>query len=604
MSLTCPTCRTTYAEGTVNCPLDTTPLLPDEAFANADVSVEPGTMIGEYRVEKKLGEGSFGAVYAGVQPLIGKKVAIKLLHKRMSSEPEIVTRFIDEARAVNRIGHRNIIDVFSFGVHEGSQHYFVMEFCEGMTLGQLLQQKKRLLPAEAMPILRGIADGLDAAHQAGVTHRDLKPDNVFLMREKDGSFFPKLLDFGVAKLVREEGAQQTATGVAIGTPRYMSPEQCRGKKVDHRTDIYALGCVTHEMLTGKPVFEADSTVDLLFKHTTEKPPLMSSVCPSLPQELDEPVLAMLAKRPLGRPNSAGAAVDALAEALRLAARAPKAAAAPELEVANTMRAPAVDDERAIPDDVPSTKDAIPATRKSYTELPAAEAKTIQVAADVVTEIAAAPPVQSQMPATLASPPLTAAVVVDKTPDVKVVGASTMTTATSTLMSQGVPSSQRSKQTAYIAIAGAVVLIGAGAMYMRRTSDSAVAAAPESAPSQSTQVIAPEPGTITLRLAVMPADARILVDGRDLGGAGDAIILPREKKQHAVRIERQGYESQTMWISAEVDKELGPISLTALAPAPSISASNDKPVVPAGKPATTKPRLNKDLWKPEELGGPK
>src|SRR5688572_17632669 len=120
MSLTCPTCRVTYPEGTMSCPVDTSPLLPDEAFAHADTNIEPGTMIGEYRVEKKLGEGSFGTVYAGVQPLIGKKVAIKLLHKRMSSEPEIVTRFIDEARAVNRIGHRNIIDVFSFGVHGGN----------------------------------------------------------------------------------------------------------------------------------------------------------------------------------------------------------------------------------------------------------------------------------------------------------------------------------------------------------------------------------------------------------------------------------------------------------------------------------------------------
>ena len=121
----------------------------------------------------------------------------------------------------------------------------------------------------AIPILRGIADALDAAHEANVTHRDLKPDNIFLAIEKGGGYFAKLLDFGVAKLVSDDAAHKTATGIAIGTPRYMSPEQCRGKKVDHRTDVYALGVVIHEMLTGRPPFEGDSAVDVLFKHTTE-----------------------------------------------------------------------------------------------------------------------------------------------------------------------------------------------------------------------------------------------------------------------------------------------------------------------------------------------
>ncbi len=627
MSLTCPTCRTAYPEGTVQCPVDTSTLLPEEAFANADPPLEPGTMIGEYRVERKLGEGSFGAVYAGLQPLIGKKVAIKLLHKRMSSEPEIVSRFIDEARAVNKIGHRNIIDVFSFGVFNGTQHYFVMEFCEGMTLGQLLHLKKRLLPMEALPILRGIADGLDAAHQAGVTHRDLKPDNVFLVRIKDNQYFPKLLDFGVAKLAKEEASQQTATGVAIGTPRYMSPEQCRGKKIDHRTDIYALGCVAHELLTGKPVFEADSTVDLLFKHTMEQPPTMSSICPNLPPELDAPVLEMLAKRPAGRPQSAGLAINALADAIRMS-RTSKPSIPPitAMGTADTVRAAGVDAQQTAPNDntrtVPAEpfhtpdetarlNDSIPATRKSLTEGQITEAMTGPLPPDSGnTEIASGPPIHSQVPATLASTPLTGAVV-DRMPEVKIVGAHELTKA---VVGSTSPRSSRvgglSRKNTLIVASGIVVMLGSGALYLRRSAPTIPSTTTEAVPSQTAKVLAPERATITLKATVTPADARILVDGRDLGSAGDAILLPREKKEHAVRIERKGYESQTMWVTAEADKQLGPITLLThmVAPLASASASTKKPpLVPSGKAtttATTKTKLNKDLLKPKELGGTK
>ncbi len=626
MSLTCPTCRTTYPEGTVNCPVDTSALLPDEAFANADLPLEAGTMVGEYRVEKKLGEGSFGAVYAGIQPLIGKKVAIKLLHKRMSSEPEIVSRFIDEARAVNKIGHRNIIDVFSFGVFGGTQHYFVMEYCEGMTLGQLLHQKKRLSPMEALPILRGIADGLDAAHQAGVTHRDLKPDNVFLVRIKDNQYFPKLLDFGVAKLAKEDASQQTATGIAIGTPRYMSPEQCRGKKVDHRTDIYALGCVAHELLTGKPVFEADSTVDLLFKHTTEQPPAMSSIWPNLPPELDTPVLEMLAKRPLGRPTSAGLAMNALSDAFRMSRASkpsfPPTSAAVTAEAARislvggpqivpTELARTVPAEPLHTDDQQRPIESIPATRKSLTEFQIAEAMTGQIPPDSGnTEIASGPPIHSQVPATLASTPLTGAVV-DRMPDVKVVGAHELTrtaVGSTPLGRSGIAGLSRNN--AIILATGIAALLAGGVLYLRRSHATTPSTTTEAVPSQTVKVVAPEPATITLRATVTPADARILVDGRDAGGAGDAILLPREKKEHAVRIERKGYESQTMWVTAEADKRLGPITLLthAVPPVASASASTKKPtLVPSGKPttsATTKTKVNKDLYRPKELGGTK
>ncbi|WP_437986700.1 serine/threonine-protein kinase [Sorangium sp. So ce117] len=312
---TCPACRSVYPEDVATCPEHGDALLPDEAFFEDDARLAPGTMLGEYRVERLLGAGTFGDVYAGEHPLIGKRVAIKVLNRRFASDPTVVSRFVGEARAVNRIRHRNIIDIFSFGVVDG-RHYFVMELLDGLTLGALIRREGRLSPGRAVPILEGIADALDAAHAAGITHRDLKPENIFVAIEKGGRHFPKLLDFGVAKLADEALAHKTATGVAVGTPAYMSPEQVRGKGVDHRSDIYALGVIAHEVLTGTLVFQGESMMDVMMMHLLHPPPRASEVCADLPPELDAPVTAMLEKRADDRPPSAGAAVQAFVEQVR------------------------------------------------------------------------------------------------------------------------------------------------------------------------------------------------------------------------------------------------------------------------------------------------
>lgn len=312
---TCPRCRTRYATDVATCEIDGEPLLPDEAFHRADPDLEAGKIVGEYRIEAKIGEGGFGAVYRAVHPLIGKAAAIKVLNRQYSSNPQMVSRFIAEARAVNQIRNRNIIDIFSFGAIDDGRQFFVMELLEGMPLDRYLKQKKQLAPEEAIPVLRGVARALDAAHAAGIAHRDLKPENVFLVFEDDGEVFPKLLDFGIAKLLGDAAAGvKTRTGQPIGTPYYMSPEQCRGKAVDHRTDIYSLGILTHEMLTGRMPFTGDSVMDVMLKQTAEEPPAVSSVSPSLAKQLDAPVLEMLRKDPDARPASAGAAIEGLARA--------------------------------------------------------------------------------------------------------------------------------------------------------------------------------------------------------------------------------------------------------------------------------------------------
>ncbi|EYF02769.1 serine/threonine-protein kinase [Chondromyces apiculatus] len=312
---TCPRCRKRYPDEATICEADGSVLLQDESFQQVDADLSAGQMAGEYRIEGKIGEGGFGSVYRAMHPLIGKAAAVKVLNRQYSANPQMMSRFVAEARAVNQIRNRNIIDIFSFGATDDGRQFFVMELLEGLPLDRYLKQKGRLDPEEVVPILRGVARALDAAHAAGIAHRDLKPENVFLIFEDDGAIFPKLLDFGIAKLLGDSGVSvKTRTGQPMGTPYYMSPEQCRGKHVDHRTDIYSFGILAHEMLTGHVPFTGDSVMDVMLKQTTEAPPKVSSVRVELAKQLDAPILEMLRKEPDTRPDSAGAAVEALARA--------------------------------------------------------------------------------------------------------------------------------------------------------------------------------------------------------------------------------------------------------------------------------------------------
>ncbi len=312
--LTCPTCEKTFHDDETMCPDDGAVLLPSDMFATMDHGLASGAMVGEYRIEGKLGEGGFGVVYRAVHPLIGKAAAIKILNREFSSNAQMVSRFVAEARAVNQIRHRNIIDVFAFGTLPDGRQYYVMELLDGGGFDTLIKQKGRLTPAEALPILRGVARALDAAHKCGIVHRDLKPENVFLVADEDGHVTPKLLDFGIAKLAPEGGqTHKTKTGTAMGTPYYMSPEQARGVSIDHRTDIYSFGVMTYEALVGDLPFRGESAVDILVKHLSAPVPLPSDRDDAL-APADAVILRMMAKERDQRYASAGEAVNALAEA--------------------------------------------------------------------------------------------------------------------------------------------------------------------------------------------------------------------------------------------------------------------------------------------------
>jgi serine/threonine-protein kinase len=289
-------------------------MAPDD-LARLDDDLPEGTSVGEYVIEKKIGEGGFGKVYGATHPVIGKRAAIKVLNQSFSSNAQVVSRFVEEARAVNKIRHRNIVDIFGFGTLPSGHQWFAMEMLDGLTLSDWLAQNGRMTVEQALPVLRQVGRALDAAHAVGIAHRDLKPDNVFLTFDDDGSVFVKLLDFGIAKLLGESTAQhRTRTGASMGTPLYMSPEQCHGMSVDQRTDLYSFGVMTHEILTGRLPFDGSSVLDLMVKHTREAPPPMSKVLKELPRELDAPVLRLMAKVPAERPASFAEALQELYDA--------------------------------------------------------------------------------------------------------------------------------------------------------------------------------------------------------------------------------------------------------------------------------------------------
>jgi tRNA A-37 threonylcarbamoyl transferase component Bud32 len=291
-----------------------------------DAELAAGTIVGEFCVERLIGRGSFGRVYRATHPVIHKLVAIKVLAHKYSTEPEMVNRFVTEARAVNQIRHRNIIDIFSFGTLPDGRAYYVMELLEGRTLHARLKADGRIALADALPILRDVARALDAAHAKGIAHRDLKPDNVFLVDDGEGAL-AKLLDFGIAKLLLSETSpHKTVTGIAVGTAFYMSPEQCRGKGVDHRTDIYAFGVVAYQMLTGVVPFEGSDQVSVLAQQVHAEPAPPSSRVPELPRAVDAAIARLMRKDPKKRPPNLASAV----RDLELAATSPPAAGAVEV----------------------------------------------------------------------------------------------------------------------------------------------------------------------------------------------------------------------------------------------------------------------------------
>ncbi|HVT07775.1 MAG TPA: serine/threonine-protein kinase [Polyangia bacterium] len=265
-----------------------------------------GRTLGSYTIVERIGAGGMGEVYLAKHRRIERKVAVKLLLPALSSDPDIVNRFFNEARATSLITHPGIVQIYDCDVFE-NRAYIVMEYLEGANLNTVLARSGPFDIPMAVWITGQIAGALAAAHAKSIVHRDLKPENVFLAEDplRPGSRVVKILDFGIAKLTdRASPASHTRTGSILGTPIYMAPEQCRGlTSIDHRADVYALGGILFELLTGRPPFVKEAPGDLLVAHVSEPPPVPSSLMPAIPPELDRLILRMLAKAPNDRPQS-------------------------------------------------------------------------------------------------------------------------------------------------------------------------------------------------------------------------------------------------------------------------------------------------------------
>jgi len=271
-----------------------------------------GQVVGHYEVVRKIGDGGMGSVFEAVHQAIGRRVAIKVLRKEYSKEPNLVARFFNEARAVNIVSHPGIVGSFDYGQLSDGTAYIVMEFVEGESLSGRIKRMRNGLGPDALRIARQIAATLAAAHTKGIIHRDLKPDNIMIAPDSEapGGERAKVLDFGIAKIVSEHESDKlnanpglTQAGAVMGTPKYMSPEQCRGTgKVDFKTDVYALGVIMFEMLTGKIPFDAEGTGAMMAMHMFQPPPPIREIEPSVSPPVEMLIQSMLAKDPAARPT--------------------------------------------------------------------------------------------------------------------------------------------------------------------------------------------------------------------------------------------------------------------------------------------------------------
>jgi eukaryotic-like serine/threonine-protein kinase len=545
---------------------------PSPSDSTPDVA---GRMAGEYRLGRKLGEGGFGAVYEAEHPVLRRRAAVKVLHQVAGMDSDAVLRFVSEAQAASQIRSRHIVDIFSFGKLPNGRHFYVMDLLDGHPLDRYLRHVKRCDVVTTLQLLRPIAEALDAAHAAGVVHRDLKPQNMFLAWEQSGETVPKLLDFGMAKLLGESSVH-TVSGVPIGTPLYMSPEQARGEKVDGRSDVYALGVVCHEMLSGQVPFSGESPLAVLMAHLTLPPPRLSQVCPDLPPELDEALLHMLAKDAAGRPTTAGEAIAELTRAAESAGfvvpagipHLPRPAVTvvaypggqlfdTEEPFSNRARGPS-----ARRTDDPSD----PAALLARTDrAPDPHARNWSFAALLVALAAGA--------LYLGSSALRASGT----------AAPSSVTASSAINSMAAPAAPPATSPAPSSVAaplapanggapGSESAAGAGATARSSSAaGSGSAAAPQPAPAQPApaqpvEVQPAAPHSVQLLVRGAPAGARVWIGGKPVGEAPGPISVPFGEKALELRVTAAGHSPRTLSIKPERDQNID-VKLDKRAPRP-------------------------------------
>src|SRR5438094_5169771 len=308
--LSCPRCGRRFPDNTHLCPDDFMPLRADDTLVDAPLDPLLGRVFdGKYRLDERLGSGGMGTVYRATHLLIDRPVALKVLSQRFVGDQTAQQRFRREARAAGRMQHPNAVTVTDFGATDDGYLYIVMELLEGRTLRDLLAHEAPLDSARAVSFMLQTCAAVGAAHEAGLIHRDLKPANIFIEQRPNFPAVVKVLDFGVAKFAVEEHDDDyntlTQVGAIIGTPRYMSPEQCAGTaSLTPAADVYSLGIILYEMLTGAVPFSAETPLALAMKQVTEAPRPPREIVPAIPRELETVVLHALAKHAADRPPDA------------------------------------------------------------------------------------------------------------------------------------------------------------------------------------------------------------------------------------------------------------------------------------------------------------
>jgi serine/threonine protein kinase len=295
----CPACHRRYDSATLVCHDDGTKLVALNPLLGS-------TLDGKFSIDAQLGRGAMGTVYRATQLNLERPVAVKIMRSDILSNPVAIERFKREALAIARLKHPRIVSIYDYGVSSEVGAYIVMEYLEGKSLYAEVRERKRIPLDQGVRWMRQICQAVAVAHAAGVIHRDLKPHNIFLEATQEGPFV-KVLDFGLAKLQRttDQGVGSlTKSGTLVGSPPYMSPEQCEDLPLDAQSDIYSLGCVFYEMLAGRPPFVGSSPIDTLVKHMNEDPKPPSEFAPEVPAAVDAVLLKALAKHKKDRYESA------------------------------------------------------------------------------------------------------------------------------------------------------------------------------------------------------------------------------------------------------------------------------------------------------------
>ncbi len=292
---------------------------PDRRAGVSAVSQDPlvgRVVLGRYRIDRRIGSGGMGSVYAGVQLAVGREVALKVLRQDLMAHEHIRQRFRREAEVIGRLDHPNTIRLFDYGETEDGLALMVTELLRGSALNERLKQEGPMSVEEVLDLGEGVARSLAEAHAAGLVHRDLKPANIFLV-QVGSTVVPKVLDFGIARIMDEEATRITSTGQVFGTPRYMSPEQAISTAdVDARADLYSLGLILYEGLVGQPPFVAQTSYQYLSAHASQSPPKLRERFPAAPADLEALIDQCLQKEPDARPSSATELADALARLRR------------------------------------------------------------------------------------------------------------------------------------------------------------------------------------------------------------------------------------------------------------------------------------------------